>query len=90
MSQSNPGLAVALEVVPGTLFQTFGIGHMYAGSIGKGLAIMISYWVLQAINVALCTILIGFITGPLTWLIYMVACPMTAYSSAKSPRLLYA
>lgn len=80
---TNPGLAVALELVPGGLFQTFGIGHMYAGSIGKGLAIMLSYWVLQAINAALCTVLIGFVTGPLTWLIYMIACPATAWSSAQ-------
>lgn len=82
MSNSNPGLAVALELVPGGVFQTFGIGHMVAGRFGTGLAIMISYWILQAVNAALCTLFIGFITGPLTWLVYMIACPASAWSSA--------
>lgn len=76
----DTGIAVALEVVPGFFFQTFGVGHLYQGRIGVGLLIMFSYWVLQAINVALMAVLIGFVTAPLTWLFYMVAAPMNAMS----------
>jgi uroporphyrinogen-III decarboxylase len=39
---------------------------------------MLSYWVLQAINAALTLVLIGFVTGPLTWLFYMIAAPLNA------------
>ena len=42
--------AVGLEVVPG-FFGFFGIGHLYTGKVGTGLGLMLSYWVLQAINV---------------------------------------
>jgi hypothetical protein len=63
MTRNQTMLAVALEVAPGTLFQTFGVG------------IMLSYWFLQAINAALTTIWIGFLTGPLTYLAYMVLAP---------------
>jgi TM2 domain-containing membrane protein YozV len=71
MSQGTNAVAVSLEAVPG-LFQVFGIGHIYRGRTGAGVAIMVSYWVLQAINTALMSIWIGFITAPLTWLAYMV------------------
>ncbi|MEZ4241485.1 MAG: hypothetical protein R3F59_36115 [Myxococcota bacterium] len=63
-------VAVGLEAVPG-LFGFFGLGHMYSGKVGTGLLIMISYWVLQGINVALMPFLIGWITAPLTFLAYM-------------------
>jgi TM2 domain-containing membrane protein YozV len=75
MTRNQTMLAVALEVAPGTLFQTFGVGHIYSGRVGVGLAIMFSYWFLQAINAALTTIWIGFLTGPLTYLAYMVLAP---------------
>ncbi|MFT4624688.1 MAG: TM2 domain-containing membrane protein YozV [Myxococcota bacterium] len=74
-NRNNSMVAVGLEVLPGFFFQTFGIGHLYKGRVGMGLGIMLSYWVLQAVNVALCSIFIGFITGPLTWLAYMIAAP---------------
>lgn len=72
MTRNETLLAVALEVGPGTLFQTFGIGHLYAGRAGTGIALLVSYWVLQAINVWLMSVFIGFITAPLTWLVYSV------------------
>ena len=65
-SDSNTGLAIAAEAVPGFFFQTFGVGHMVSGEILKGLGIMFLYWILQSINTALCFVLIGFITWPLT------------------------
>lgn len=70
--------AVLLEVLPGLLFQTFGIGHIYQGRVGLGLFIMISYWLLQGLNLILTLFLVGLVTGPLTWLFYMVAAPMNA------------
>ena len=69
---------VLLEVLPGLIFQTFGIGHIVQGRVGMGLFIMLSYWLLQAFNVLLMGILIGYVTAPLTWLFYMIAAPMNA------------
>lgn len=83
MAQQDTGIAVALEVVPGFFFQTFGLGHLYQGRVGMGLFILLSYWALQAINVLLCSILIGFVTLPLTWLFYMVAAPMNAVGDSR-------
>ncbi|MCB9675182.1 MAG: hypothetical protein H6737_08695 [Alphaproteobacteria bacterium] len=66
-----------LELLPGW-FQVFGLGHIYQGRIGMGLFIMFSYWGLQFVNALLSMVLIGFLTGPLTWLFYMVTAPMNA------------
>lgn len=74
-NQNNTMVAVGLEVLPGLLLQTFGIGHLFKGRVGMGLGIMVSYWALQVVNAMLCTVWIGFITGPLTWLAYMIAAP---------------
>lgn len=68
---------VLLELIPGW-FQVFGIGHIYQGRLGMGLFIMFSYWGLQFVNMLLSFVLIGFVTGPLTWLFYMVTAPMNA------------
>jgi len=83
VSTSTNLTAVGLEVVPGFLLQTFGIGHIYTGRVGAGLAIMISYWVLQIINAWLCTFLIGFVTAPLTWLAYTVLSPTNVLQGQK-------
>jgi TM2 domain-containing membrane protein YozV len=73
MDRQQSMIAVGLEAAPGTIFQTFGIGHLYAGKVGTGLALMVSYWVLQWINLMLTGFFgIGFVTGFLTWLGYMV------------------
>ncbi|MEA2751291.1 MAG: hypothetical protein QOI41_5434, partial [Myxococcales bacterium] len=37
VTPKNGGLAVALELLGGFFFQTFGIGHLYAGNVGMGL-----------------------------------------------------
>jgi hypothetical protein len=76
-------LAVLLELGAGGMFQTFGIGNIYAGSIGIGIALMLSYWVLQFINALLTMLLVGFVTLPLTWLIYMIVAPLLAANAAK-------
>ncbi|MBX2796195.1 MAG: hypothetical protein KTR31_00960 [Myxococcales bacterium] len=84
MDRNQTMIAVGLEAVPGTFFQTFGLGHLYKGRVGTGLGIMASYWILQAINVALMPFLIGWITAPLTWLAYVVAAPTNLLSEDES------
>ncbi len=84
VSSKNPGLAVALELLGGFFFQTFGIGHLYAGNIGLGLGLMFGYWVLMAINILLCAVLVGFVTWPLTWLAFMIISAITANNAAKA------
>jgi len=83
MTKNENAVAIGLEVGPGLLLQTFGIGHLYAGRVGAGLAIMISYWVLLAINALLTTIWIGFITGPLTLLAFLIFAPTNVIDTAR-------
>ncbi len=87
--QSPPksaGAAVALELVPGFLFQTFGIGNMYAGNVGLGLAFLFGYWFVLFINILLCLVFIGFITLPLCWIAMMIIAPLSAANRASSHR----
>jgi TM2 domain-containing membrane protein YozV len=73
MNRQQSMVAVGLEAAPGTLFQTFGIGHLYAGKVGTGLVLMVSYWALQFINMWLIGFFgLGFVTGILTYLGYLV------------------
>ena len=84
--QSPPkssGTAVLLELLPGFFFQTFGIGHMYAGNVGMGLLFMFGYWFVQFINILLCFVVIGFITLPLCWLAAMIISPILAANTAS-------
>lgn len=83
MNRNQTMLAVGLEVGPGALLQTFGIGHLYAGRTGTGLAIMFGYWVLQAINALLVGVWIGLVTMPLTWLAFMVLAPTNLLGDPK-------
>jgi TM2 domain-containing membrane protein YozV len=78
--------AVMLEVLPGLFFQVFGLGHIYQGRVGLGLFIMISYWLVQAVNLFLMIFLVGLLTAPLTWLFYLVAAPMNASDFRPSSR----
>jgi hypothetical protein len=85
MDRSKSMVAVGLEVGPGVFLQTWGVGHMYSGRFGTGLAIMFSYWVLQAINVMLMGFFgLGFITYALTFLGFLAFCPTNVLSS-RSP-----
>jgi TM2 domain-containing membrane protein YozV len=83
MQQKNPGLAIALELLGGFFFQTFGIGNLYAGNVGAGIGLMLGYWVLTAINFALCFVFIGLITWPLTWILFAILSPILANNAAK-------
>lgn len=69
---------VLLEFIPGW-FHVFGIGHLVQGRVGMGLFIMFSYWGLQVVNGFLTLFFgLGFLTGFLTWLFYMVASAQNA------------
>jgi TM2 domain-containing membrane protein YozV len=83
MQQKNPGLAILLELLGGFLFQTFGIGNMYAGNVGVGVGLMLGYWALTAVNFVLCFVFIGFITWPLTWIAFAILSPILANNAAK-------
>lgn len=78
-------VAALLEVIPGLFFSTFGIGHIYAGNVAAGLMVMIGFWVLLAINIVLCFVLIGFVTLPLTWLLTLVLSTMSAARACDQP-----
>lgn len=76
----DKGIALLLELSIGFFFQTFGVGHLYAGRIATGLAWMLGYWALTAVNFVLCFVLVGFVTWPLTYLL------ATAISAAQVGR----
>lgn len=61
-AMKNPGVAAVLS------FFWAGLGQIYNGEIGKGIAIMI----VQAINVVLAFVVIGFVTGlgVLVWAVF--------------------
>ena len=44
---------------------------------------MFGYWVLTAINFALCFVFIGLITWPLTWAAFMILSSITASGAAQ-------
>jgi len=83
--QRSATAAVFLELLPGFLIHTFGIGHMYSGRVLLGLLVMFGYWIALGINILLCFILIGFITLPLTWIAMLIASPLIA-AQACAPR----
>jgi hypothetical protein len=85
MSKTQKNMvAVGLEVAPGALVQTFGIGHMYQGRWKAGLGFMLSYWGLQMVNAWLIPLWgIGFVTGFLTWLAYMIIAPTDVLGADK-------
>ena len=65
----NSGLAAVLS------FFFSGLGQIYNGEIGKGIAFIVG----QIINAALMMVFIGFITHPIVWIWGMV----DAYKSAE-------
>ena len=82
MTRNQSMVAVGLEVAPGILLQTWGVGHLYSGRWGTGIAIMFTYWVLQAINAMLTPFFgLGFVTGALTFLGFLVFCPTNVLDS---------
>lgn len=84
LPQKSGGTAALLEVLFGLFFQTFGIGHIYAGHVVIGLLFMFGYWFVLLINTLLCFVMIGFITLLLCWSDAMVLSPIIAASSCSS------
>lgn len=81
----DPGIALILEILPGAFLNTFGIGNLYAGNLGWGLALMIGYWISSVVNFLLLFVLIGFVTWPLTWCAFAaVACWMAAQKAQET------
>lgn len=80
----DTGIALILELVPGMFLQTFGIGNLYAGNIGWGIALMFGYWIAATVNFLLLFVLIGFVTWPLTWCAFAAAACWLAAQKAKS------
>lgn len=78
----SSGTAVLLEILPGFFFQTFGIGHIYAGNVVTGLLIMFGYWFIQFVNLLLCFVLIGLLTLPLCFILAVVISPILASNAA--------
>ena len=76
--RKDPTVAFLLEFVPGILAQWFGWGHIYSGNILTGLVVMMSYWVLQGLNILLMYLAIGFVTAPLTWILFLSFSPLSA------------
>ncbi|MDF1754561.1 MAG: DUF4339 domain-containing protein [Verrucomicrobiales bacterium] len=77
----SPGIAILLEIIPGVFFQTFGLGNIYAGNLTSGLVLMLTYWSLAILNFFLLFILLGFITWPITFVIYLVLAIIFAQKS---------
>lgn len=44
--RKDPSIALILELVLGTLFAALGIGWIYAGRIGTGLVLLVTYYIL--------------------------------------------
>jgi TM2 domain-containing membrane protein YozV len=80
------GIAALLEILPGIFLHTFGIGHIYAGNVVRGLLIMFVYWLTCGINFLLTGVLIGFVTWPLTWLAFAIFSTIGASNAAKRNR----
>ena len=82
----SSGIAALLEFLPGFFVHVFGVGHIYAGNVGTGVSIMLGYWLLQAINIVLCLFLVGLVTLPLTWLLFVICSPIGAANAAAAAR----
>jgi hypothetical protein len=87
VAPKNSGVAVALELLPGFFLQTFGIGHMYAGNLGIGLAFMFGYWALCFVNALLCIVVIGFITWPICFVAVAIISPILASGAVNKANL---
>ena len=85
--RKDPSVAAILEALPGFFLHIFGIGHMYNGNVGKGLALMFGYWGIQFINLLLCLVLIGYLTGFVTWVLFIA---LSASSASKDARFINA
>jgi TM2 domain-containing membrane protein YozV len=84
LQAKDPGIALVLELAPGILCQVWGLGNIYAGRITRGLVIMLGYWFVQAINVLLMLVLVGFVTAFVTFVATAILSSVLAYNAARS------
>ncbi|MCO8277043.1 hypothetical protein M1L60_41340 [Actinoplanes sp. TRM 88003] len=70
-------MAVALEIILG-VFGIFGVGNLYAGRVGLGIALMVSFWALFWVNFLLVFVFVGIVTYPLTWIAFLIVGPIAA------------
>ncbi len=81
--KKSSGTAIAIELLAGSFLAIFGLGNFYAGNPLAGVLLLISYWVIQGINILLMFVIIGFFTFPLVWLIYMVVASLLAHGAVE-------
>jgi len=74
--------AAVLEGGCGLFLQTFGVGHIFQGRVGLGLTLMVIYWIVQLLNIALIFVGVGLITFPLTLLASLMISPTIVANSA--------
>ena len=67
-SRKSPGLALVLSLI------WSGVGQIYNGQVGKGVALMVAY----VVSALLIILLIGLITTPILWIYGLVDAYRTA------------
>jgi len=80
----DPGIAALIATIGG-IFGFLGLGHIYAGAIGTGILLMISYWILVFLGILLLPFLIGIpilIVAAILWFFNIYH----AYKVAKGKR----
>jgi hypothetical protein len=75
------GTAALLELLGGLFCSLFGLGHIYAGSVGTGLFLMFGWWFFVAASVLVCAP-IALVVVPAAWFLLLIVSPLTAASSA--------
>jgi TM2 domain-containing membrane protein YozV len=78
-SLKNPGVAAVLS------FFWAGLGQIYNGEIGKGILVMVLYF----ISALLMFVVIGFLTTPILWIVGMVDAYKTAEKINAIPGNVY-
>lgn len=76
--------AAVLEFICGLLLCTFGVGHIYAGHVGRGLVIMLGWWIICLLNLFLMAGGVGLFTFPLCWLGALIVSPLVAAESVEA------
>jgi hypothetical protein len=85
--QVDPAVAALLELLPGLIVYTFGIGHIYAGRLGLGLTLMVGGWLILLINFGLIFLLVGVCTFPIAFILLAVFSSISAYRTAQGRNL---
>jgi hypothetical protein len=83
LARPDPNLAFVLELLPG-LFGFLGIGHMVCGSVGRGLALLVGWWVFLGISglgvfvLGALTLGVGWCLFPILLLVYLLGPALSA------------